>query len=370
MSGGPDVIVVGAGIVGAACARALASEGRSVLVIDSRGIAGGATGAGMGHIVMMDDPPPEFALVKRSMELWDDVAPRAPKEAAWNRRGTLWVATDAAEMAEASRKHARLRAAGIGAELLGGLQVAATEPSLRPELAGGLVVPGDSVLIPSVAAKWMLESAGISVRVGTAKVIRSGEVELEGRERLNSPAIVNAAGMWGRDLTPGLPLVAKKGHLVMLGGAAGMCRHQIVELGYIKNAHSDVAESVSFNVQPRAGGEIVVGSSRQAGVNSDGVEPRIRDRMLRHAETLMPALAGLRVVRQWTGVRAGSVDGLPIIGEHPSMPGVYLAGGHEGLGLTAALATAEIISHAILGRPQAIDTLPYSPARFAAILKA
>ncbi len=369
MSRAADVVIVGAGIVGAACARMLALAGRSVLVIDSRGIAGGATGAGMGHIVMMDDPPAEFALVRRSMELWDEVAPEAPKEAAWNRRGTLWVATDAEEMAEAQRKHARLQAAGIDAEVLGPTQVAALEPSLRPGLAGGLAVLGDSVLLPPIAAKWML--AGIPVRAGEAvRAIRRGEVDLETGERLASPAIVNAAGMWGLDLTPGLPLVAKKGHLMMLGSAGGMCRHQIVELGYIKNAHGDAAESVSFNVQPRAGGEVVVGSSRQIGVNSDGVEPRIRDRMLRHAETFMPALAGLRVVREWAGVRAGSVDGLPIIGEHPSMPGVYLAGGHEGLGLTTALATAEIISHAILGRPQAIDPVPYSPARFAAILKA
>lgn len=369
MSRGADAIIIGAGIIGAACARALASAGRSVLVIDSRGIAGGATGAGMGHIVMMDDPPEEFALVRRSMELWDEVAPRAPKEAAWNRRGTLWVATDSDELAEAKRKHARLRASGISAELLDGGQVARAEPGLRSGLAGGLRVPGDSVLLPPIAAKWML--ADILVRTETAvTAIRAGEVELEGGECVTSPVIVNAAGMWGRELTPGLPLVAKKGHLVMLGGAAGLCEHQIVELGYIKNAHGDAAESVSFNVQPRADGTVVVGSSRQMGVNSYEVEPRVRDRMIKHAASFMPGLAGLGMVREWAGVRAASRDGLPIIGAHPHMPGVYLAGGHEGLGLTTTLATAEIIANAILGRQQAIDPLPYSPARFAAVLKA
>jgi len=142
----PDVIVIGAGIVGAACAHALAHVGQSVLVLDAR--LGGATHAGMGHLVVMDDNPAELALSQASLAQWHAWAPRMAAEAphtAFNACGTLWVAADAEEMQEAEHKRQRLQAHGIACELLGAAQLAALEPVLRPGLHGALRVGGDGV---------------------------------------------------------------------------------------------------------------------------------------------------------------------------------------------------------------------------------
>ena len=101
----PDVIIVGAGIVGAACAEALSAEGFRVTVIDSRGVGAGTTAAGMGHLVVMDDSEAQFALTRYSVELWKQVASELPDVVELDRCGTIWVAADEREMAEVARKH-------------------------------------------------------------------------------------------------------------------------------------------------------------------------------------------------------------------------------------------------------------------------
>ena len=96
---GFDVAIVGAGIVGAACAASLSSAGLSVVVIDASGVATGTTAAGMGHIVVMDDSEAQFALTNYSQKLWNDLAPQLPKTSEYEHCGTIWVAADDAEMA-------------------------------------------------------------------------------------------------------------------------------------------------------------------------------------------------------------------------------------------------------------------------------
>src|ERR1700722_17686899 len=96
----PDAIVVGAGIVGAACARELAGSGLRVTVCEAGVVGGGATAAGMGHLAVMDDSEAQFALTGYSQSLWRDVAPELPKDAEYLPCGSLWIAADDEEMAE------------------------------------------------------------------------------------------------------------------------------------------------------------------------------------------------------------------------------------------------------------------------------
>jgi glycine/D-amino acid oxidase-like deaminating enzyme len=239
-------------------------------------------------------------------------------------------------------------------------------------LAGGLLVPADAVVYPPAAAKWMLERAGVNgarfVRAA-AVGIEQGVVKLSNGERLSCGLIVNAAGLRARDLTPGLPLRARKGHLIITDRYPGFCQHQIVELGYIKSAHGGAAESVSFNVQPRPNGQLLIGSSRQFDVEDAEAEPRMVARVSRTAEAFMPGLAEVKAIRCWTGFRAATPDGLPIIGEDPVVSGVCIAAGHEGLGITTSLGTAELVAAWAVGTKSAILPEPYLPSRFAELVR-
>src|SRR5687767_10602872 len=100
----PDAIVVGAGIVGAACAAALARDGLRVLVIESAIAALGTTAAGMGHLVVMDDSPEQLALTRYSTTLWtqQDERLRSASELEWC--GTVWVAEDELQLSAVREK--------------------------------------------------------------------------------------------------------------------------------------------------------------------------------------------------------------------------------------------------------------------------
>src|SRR5580700_6029395 len=130
-----DVVIVGAGIVGAACADEFARRGMRVAVVD-RDVAEGATAAGMGHIVVMDDSEAQFALTSYSQSLWQTLAQELPASVEYERTGTIWVAADDEEMAEVHRKFAFYTARGIPVEVLDAQSLAEAEPNLRRPLAG------------------------------------------------------------------------------------------------------------------------------------------------------------------------------------------------------------------------------------------
>jgi glycine/D-amino acid oxidase-like deaminating enzyme len=122
-------------------------------------------------------------------------------------------------------------------------------------------------------------------------------------------------------------------------------------------------DSVAFNVQPRRTGQILIGSSRQYEVEHAEVDDPILVRMLRRAQQYMPELAAMSIIRVWTGFRAATPDKLPLIGPSPADPTLFLATGHEGLGITTSLATARLLADQLTGRKPAIAIEPYLPSR-------
>jgi len=364
--GRPDAIVVGAGIVGAACAAALANDGWRVTVLERAFAAAGTTSVGMGHVVVMDDSPAQLALTSYSDRLWRELAPQLDARSELDLCGTLWVAEDASQMDALVAKRDAHVAVGVTAEVLDPAALAAAEPNLRRDLFGALRVPGDSVVYPPGATMRLLHvarAAGAMIREGTEvlEIVPNG-VRCQG-ELLHADVVVNAAGPAAARLTPELPIVPRKGHLAITDRYPRFCRHQLVELGYLTSAHVMTSESVAFNVQPRATGQLLIGSSREL-VGWDGaINHGILQRMLRRAIEFMPGLRDLSIIRCWTGFRPATPDKLPLIGRWDATPGLWVAAGHEGLGITTSLATARLLVDQIMGRATTIDAAPYLPSR-------
>jgi glycine/D-amino acid oxidase-like deaminating enzyme len=362
-----DAVIVGAGIVGAACADELARRGMRVAVVDRDVIGSGATAAGMGHIVVMDDSEAQFALTHYSQRLWRALRPELPDDVEYEQCGTIWVAADDEEMAEVARKREYYGKRGVPVEVLDAQQLKILEPNLRDGMAGGLLVLEDGVLYPPCAARFLIERAqklGTKVRLGASVVeIGKGRVRLSDGFEISGEFIVNAAGASSPDLAAGIDVKKRKGHLVITDRYPGFLRHQLVELGYLKSAHSVSGDSVAFNVQPRRTGQILIGSSRQYGVESKEVDNAILARMLRRAQEYMPALGTLTAIRTWTGFRAATPDKLPLIGPSLKDKSVFLATGHEGLGITTSLATAKVLADQITGTRPEIPIEPYLPSR-------
>jgi D-hydroxyproline dehydrogenase subunit beta len=357
---------VGAGIVGAACAAEFARRGMRVAVVDRDIIGGGATAAGMGHIVVMDDSDAQFALTRYSQQLWRELRPELPDDVEYEECGTIWVAADEQEMAEVSRKREYYVRRGVATEILDAERLKHLEPNLRDGLAGGLLVPDDGVLYPPCAARFLIEHAqklGTKLKLGAPAVeIGQGRVRLEDGLEIASKLIVNAAGAASPELTPGIEVKKRKGHLVISDRYPGFVRHQLVELGYLKSAHTVTSDSVAFNVQPRRTGQILIGSSRQYGEDKE-VDSAMLARMLQRAQEYMPAIGSMSAIRTWTGFRAATPDKLPLIGPSLGDKSVFLATGHEGLGITTSLATAKILADQVTGSKAEIPIEPYLPSR-------
>jgi D-hydroxyproline dehydrogenase subunit beta len=362
-----DVAIVGAGIVGAACAEGFARRGMRVAIVDRDFVGGGATAAGMGHIVVMDDSEAQFALTRYSQRLWQSVRAELPDDVEYEQRGTIWVAADEEEMAEVRRKHQYYGTRGVPTEVLGAIELKKLEPNLREGMAGGLLVPGDAVLYPPCAARFLAEQAqqhGATLRLETATVRAGrGVVGFSDGSKITAGLIVNAGGAWAADLMPGVEIKKRKGHLVITDRYPGFLQHQLVELGYLKSAHSASSDSVAFNVQPRKTGQILIGSSRQYGAEHTGVDHDILNRMLLRAEQYMPRIRNLAAIRTWTGFRAATPDKLPLIGPWVGDASLCLATGHEGLGITTSLATARLLVDQVTGAKPEIPIEPYLPSR-------
>lgn len=357
-----DVIVIGSGIIGAACAWRLAKSGLQVILVDNG--QPGATAAGMGHLVCMDDDPAELTLSAWSQALWRTLTPRLPQDCAWRGCGTLWLAENDDEMAVAEEKQRRMALHQVDSHLQTPGQISQREPALRQGLAGGLWVPQDSILYAPNVARWFIADAGDAITHlrDAAIAIHEPTVQLHSGQRLQAETIVVACGLGANALLGESWLRAKKGQLAISERGAALVRHQLVELGYGASAHAQ-GTSVAFNVQPRPTGQLLIGSSREFDNNDRALDLPLLALMLARAQHFLPALGDVPLIRCWSGHRAASQDGNPLIGPHPYRRGVWLALGHEGLGVTTAPATAELLATRLLGEPCPVSAAPWLPGR-------
>lgn len=361
-----DVVVIGAGVVGAAIADVLARNGVRVTVVEQQFAGAGSTGAAMGHLVVMDDSVAQLRLCHLSRLRWEAMQGDLPGSAEFDQTGTLWLAATDDEMTAAATKVAAFRREGVAAELLDAAALAEAEPALAAGLRGALRIPGDAVCYPPSIARALLDRAmahGAVERRAMVRAISEAGVELSDGSTLGAEAVVVAAGAHSAAIVPGLPVMPRRGHLCITDRLPWRVHHQLVELGYLHTAHTLGGASVAFNAQPRRSGQLLIGSSREL-VDFDPVLNRpLLGRMLSRATSFLPALATAPLSRSWVGYRPATVDALPLIGRWPALPRTWVATGHEGLGITMAPGTAELIAAALLERTPPIDPAPYRPDR-------
>ena len=218
-------------------------------------LGSGATAAGMGHVVVMDDSEAQFALTRYSQQLWQKLAPQLPACCEYEQRGTLWIAADAEEMEAAERKHSWYTAHSVRCESLSGEQLRRAEPILAPGLVGALLVSEDAVVYPPTVAMELARRAqalGANLVMGrTVCEIGNGALVLDDATHIRAQRVVLALGADSMSLKPGLPIRKRKGHLVITDRYPGYVHHQLVELGYLKSAHS-LAATPSHSTCSRA----------------------------------------------------------------------------------------------------------------------
>ncbi|MFQ6196582.1 NAD(P)/FAD-dependent oxidoreductase [Streptomyces sp. NPDC000405] len=375
-SDSPDVIVVGAGVVGAACAYYAARHGLSVTVLDRGPVAGGTTGAGEGNLLVSDkEPGPELELALLSTGLWHELADRLPERVEYEPKGGLVVASADAGM-KALRDFAAAQATvGVTAHEIPADRLADLEPHLAPGLAGGFHYPQDAQVQPALAAAHLLRASGARVRTGeeVTAILTGPDGGVRGvRTRagtVRAPRVVNATGTWGGELAclagSHLPVMPRRGFVLVTEPLPRVVRHKVYAADYVADvASGSAALQTSAVVEGTPSGPVLIGASRERVGFDRTLSVEALRRLAAQATALFPVLAGIRAMRTYAGFRPYLPDHLPAIGADPRVPGLLHACGHEGAGIGLAPATGLILARLLTDAEPPLDTGPFDPGRF------
>ncbi len=364
---GWDVIVVGAGIAGISTARALATGGQRVLVVERRRVGAEASSAAAGMLAAqgeIDGPSPllELALQARDRHLL--LAPELEEETGigveLSRLGSLHVALTEEDERQLLSRAAWQRGHGLPVEVLGPEDVREAEPNLDRRVRRALFLAGDRRVDNVRLTRALAASAvrrGASLLAGrpvTALLQEEGRVTgvRAGSEAFHAPVVVNAAGAWsgllaGDPQPP--PVEPVRGQLVAFDLAPALLRHVVCSpRGY---------------VVPRADGRLLAGSTMErAGFDKSVTGGGLRA-VLGIAAEIAPCLDEAPVSETWAGLRPGSPDSLPIIGKG-ALQGLFHAGGLFRNGILLGPLVGEVVAGLVQGRPPSLDLAPFDPARF------
>jgi D-hydroxyproline dehydrogenase subunit beta len=375
-----DVVVIGAGVVGAACAYYLARESLSVIVVDRDGVASGTTGAGEGNILVSDKAPgPELQLALLSNRLWLELDAELGAEVELETKGGLVVGRSAEALAGLTALADAQRAAGVEVESVEAADLRSIEPNLTDGLAGGAYYPQDLQVQPMLAAAHLLKLArarGARVFSGheVSRIIRGADSTVTGvvtsHGSISASTVVNAAGTWGGDVAAmagaRIPIMPRRGFLLVTEPLPRVIRHKVYDAEYVANVGSSAEGlEISTVVEGTASGPVLIGASRDRVGFEASISWPVLSSLARQAVKLFPFLAGVRALRAYRGFRPYCPDHLPVIGPDPRAPGLVHACGHEGAGIGLAPATGRLIAQAVTGSVSDLPLAEFAPDRFA-----
>lgn len=365
-----DLVVIGGGIIGLAIAREAAGAGLTVTVLE-RGRPGAEASAAAAGILATqyeaDGPHPLLPLILHSRALYPGFlgALRAGSRMDVRIRpaATIQVARHARDLARLDRHFEFQRSIRLPVERLSRRRLRHLEPSLDPNLIGGLLLPRDGA-VDTVQLLEALQRAAVraGVRIhadtpATRLLVARGRVTgvAAGERVFPAGMVVVAAGAWSGGLrvpgVPPLPAHPVRGQILCLRAVAAAPRH--------------IIDSPGGYIVPRQDGRVLVGSTMERVGFRKGVTAAGIAGLARLAAKLLPTLRDAEILATWSGLRPATADGLPAIGA-AEIPGLFYATGHLRNGILLAPATARAVVRLLQGKPQDVDLGPFSPRRFSA----
>jgi glycine oxidase len=363
-----DAAVIGGGVIGLSVAWRAARAGLSVAVVDPDP-GSGASHFAAGMIAPVGEA--EFG-AEAVVALNQDSAARYPsfiaeleldagRSAGYRQTGTLHVAVDADELAALERECQYRLDLGLPVERLTSRQTRDLEPALSPSIRGGMLVATDHQVDPRAMVPTLLQACsrlGVQIhRCSASLLIENGRaigVGLDGGDRLEASQVVLAAGCWSGavrgvpdDALP--PVRPVKGQILRLRGAPHLIARTV--------------RGGSVYILPRGDGRVVVGGTvEERGFDTTVTAGAVYE-LLRDARALVPDVAELDLVEASAGLRPGSPDNMPIVGDS-TVQGLVVATGHYRNGYLLAPATADAVAGVLAGGRWPEATAPWSPARF------
>jgi len=382
-----DLAIVGGGIIGASCAYQAAKRGLKVVIVDSAVPAGGTSGACDGYVAVSSKKPGlMMELAVASKQIYPEIVRELALDPEYMEVGGMLVVEDPADL-EALESHvAALRSVGVPMEFLDRPRMLELEPHLSPTLHGAWRCPVEAIVNPyrmtlalvagaverGARTLWRTRPSGFETSGGriTAMLIPDGRVVAE--------QYAFCAGVWsdelGRQVGLSLPVIPRRGELVVTERGAAPARHYLMSAKYlVAKADPEAAARSSdprmrighgFCLEVNAQGQCIIGSTRAFVGYDRSVTPEGVSIILAEAIKRVPAVAHTKVLRVFAGLRPYVDDKKPIIGRSSHVTNLLVAAGHEGDGICLSQITGAIIADLATGRTPTIDVRPLTPDRF------
>jgi len=373
---GSDVVIVGAGIVGAAAAYYLADAGFSVTVVDALTPAAGASGASDGAVsVASKKPGPMMTIARTARNLYRTLEHEGVLAGLFHTRPTFMVARTDEEIALLALHGGDLANAGEEIRSLDPTELSLRMPGLGHSVVAGVEVPGDGHAIGYQIVDRLL-------RLSDARVVRHAPVQRVCVQAGRAVGVDTKAGFFGAGavlLAAGLGSAAlaglgevlrpRKGQIVITDRAADnvpALEGPLMSAAYLaaKRSVGGARSPVSLVIDPLRTGQFLIGGTREDGVGDRETTVRHVAEILGEALDVYPALRRQRVIRTFAGVRTATRDGLPIVGKHPMVEGLSIATGFEGDGICLGPLMGRVAADIVLGRASEVNVGLLSPARF------
>ncbi|GAA4593554.1 FAD-binding oxidoreductase [Planotetraspora phitsanulokensis] len=374
-----DLVVVGAGVVGAAGAYFASLAGLRVVVVERGALAGGTSSAGEGNLLVSDkEAGPELDLALYSQRIWrEDLGEHA---GLWEfeSKGGLVVAASEHGLASLRELTVHQRRYGVEVRDVARAELRDYEPHLSDGLAGAAFYPQDAQVQPMLVVAHLLRlarEAGALVRTRTEVVgfLRDGDrvtgVRTTGGD-IPAGAVLNATGTWAGGVADlagvHVPVLPRRGFILVTEPMPSRTiRHKVYAAEYVGDvASSDAALQTSPVVEGTGSGTILIGSSRERVGFDRTVSGKAIGTLAAKAIALFPMLREVRAMRTYLGFRPYCPDHLPVIGPDPRAPGLWHACGHEGAGIGLSAGTGKLIAQALAGDGPDLDLTPFAPDRF------
>jgi glycine oxidase len=350
-NGSYDAIVVGAGIIGLSLAIELRKSLRKILVVDRGPIGGESSSAAAGMLNLDPHAPPALAsLARHSAEIYpeyiDEIRTRAEAGIEFQRTGAIVLG------------------GGENGEPLTAERLRELEPQLLSRGLQASFVQEDFVAPRSLMRALAEHAHAAEIAIQSEQPVtqimqaagRSSGVRCANAGEFSAPVVANCAGAWASQIkgAPSIPTRPVKGQMLALDPQGSVLRH------VVRCSRPEVY------MLPRLSGTIAVGATVEESSFDRATTPVALHGLREAAIAVLPPLAQARIHESWAGLRPGSPDGLPILGE-TSWPGYFAATGHFRHGILLAPATARAMAELIVSGHTRLDLSPFSPQRFSAL---
>lgn len=379
------VVVVGGGVIGAACTYFLTAAGAEVTLVEAQVVGGGTSSRCDGNVLAIDKSPGfDSQLGLRSQKLLAELA-HVLGDFEYRSPGSYLVCDNDDEVEPAHTWTEALRESGLPVEFLEREEVHRRLPDLAADVPAGLYCASDATLNPLLYVQGLVAWArerGASVRDRSpVAALDAGDgrvrgVVLASGEHLAADATVVAAGIATPALVAPLgielPIRPRKGHLIVSARGRRFGDAKVMEFGYLmskfgleRRVPPDVERyGVALVYEPTRAGNFLLGSSREFVGEDTESDPEVVRTIARRALRFYPGMRAATVVRTYAGLRPWTPDHLPVVSAAESVPGLFVAAGHEGDGISLAAVTGEIVRDLVLGRETALDVAPLRLGRF------